>query len=590
MKFLENFKQSVFQTFKDKEASSGYAKVFEKYDEPEFQRLNKVGCGVYFTPNGFKGGRKIENLTLLNAVYADLDIAKEGDGKDRQELKNALRQGLLTDKLQPNYIIETKNGLQPLWLIEPSDDVGLYQKVIKGIIEWSRKYGCTGDKVYDVTRVLRLPNYYHMKGDPFLCGVEVVHEDRYPLSFMEEAYPYEERLEVVKTEPHKEYPKGLVSQEIDRLDFQELIVRAFAYVGRRAEFDSKKRLVLDGRLTGTHQGKTGDGRFLASNSHEPFEGNQITAPAVIMGVTPKEAFAWIKEQYGLEEGKLKSKKVIKDISAGGDIECELEKEAKVFTWGTQLLDRKITPIQDHHFIILAGGTGAGKTAFSFDVAMKNANEGKRVLFLSLEMSEKEIYVRVARTKAAISKAEWRERDKIAAHKKDKYRKVFNEIQGNKNVLLKGFPHGVEATVDNILSLIEELNPDLTIIDNFDLVKKDGNLSEYLEQNRIAESFMNLCHKKQRPIIMLHHVNPKSKNVGIGSMRGSGKIADDCDVALFCSRKWEEDASDKDNAMFMIKIEKDRDFGQLDMAMVYFVGGTFCDEYPAKPHDYWQNNI
>lgn len=584
--FLKDFQQSVFQTFKDKSDSTGFAKVFESYDEAEFKRLNRLGCGIYFTPNGFKGGRKIENLTSLNAVYADLDIAKEGDEKDRVALKQKLREGLINDKFTPHYIIETKNGLQPLWLIEPSDDIGLYQKVIKGIIEWSRGYGCAGDKVYDVTRVLRLPGYYHVKAEPFLCGVESFGGVRYPLWYMAEAYPYQEEEPQSKPEPKLDFPRGEVIRAIDRLDFQELIIRAFAYVGRKAEFDNQKRLVLNGVLTGTHQGKIGDGRFLASNSHEPFVGNQITAPANIMGVTPKEAFAWIKEQYGLREDGLKgikAKRVIKEkleeiVSKPVDV-CELDKEVQVFTWGTRTLDKKITPIQSHHFIILAGGTGAGKTAFSFDVAMKNAREGKKVLYLSLEMSEEQILVRVARAKAGITKAEWRNRLTIPSYKKEKYRESLEGIKQVRGIQLKGLPSGVEPSTENLIALIQELNPDLVVIDNFDLIKKDSNVSEYLEQNRIAETFMNFCHQEHKPVMVIHHLNPKSKAVGVGSMRGSGKIADDCDVALFCFREWHEEALQKDNAKFTIKIEKDRDFGQLDFAEVYFVDGSFRDDYP-----------
>jgi len=59
-------------------------------------------------------------------------------------------------------------------------------------------------------------------------------------------------------------------QEIENLDFQQVIIKAFGAVGRSASFDSKARLILDGRLTGTFQGKKDDKDYLASTSHEPF--------------------------------------------------------------------------------------------------------------------------------------------------------------------------------------------------------------------------------------------------------------------------------------------------------------------------------
>jgi len=112
MEFLNSFSNTVFQVFPDK--GTGYAKIFERYDEAEFKRLNKDGRGIYFTPNGFKGGRKAENLVSINAVYADLDVAKEGGKGDKQPSKNAL----LKDKIIPNSIIDTKKGIQAIWLNE----------------------------------------------------------------------------------------------------------------------------------------------------------------------------------------------------------------------------------------------------------------------------------------------------------------------------------------------------------------------------------------------------------------------------------------------------------------------------------------
>jgi len=412
MKFLQNFRNTVFQTFKDRTDAGGYAKIFFEYDETEFRKLNKSGCGIYFTPNGFKDGRKLGDLVSINAAFADLDFAKEGDNISQEEndrRRTLITNALLSDRITPNFILNTKNGVQPIWTLEGAEiDDNTRQNwtwLIKGIIEWSKQYGCAGDEVKDLTRVIRLPGYYHMKGDPFMVTVDEYSDEKYPIWFMREAFPYEEP-EAPKVEKPK-YKKGDVANEVDRLDFQELVIRAFASVGRTASFDDKKRLILDGRLTGTHQGKTGDGNFLASSSHEPFQGNRITVVSDILGVTNKEAYRWIKEEYGLDDvvkGR-KTEKVVKEVLTENEVIADIDAEAKVFTWGTENLNSSISPIQQHHFIIVAGDTGAGKTTFCFDVAWKNAVEGKKVLFLSLEMTENEIYNRLARGFASIKKNE-----------------------------------------------------------------------------------------------------------------------------------------------------------------------------------------
>ena len=613
MRFLDYFPGHVFQVFKDNPGANGYAQVFTKCDEVKFRKLNEQGLGIYFTPNAFSatdkerdelwGKRKVnksdasrptarntEFLKKINAVYGDLDVAKEGE-KVSPEMLQRLARGLLHDKPKPNFIIQTKNGLQPIWLIEEDgideETQAKAVNVMEGIIEWSKGFGAKGDKVKDVARVLRLPGYNHMKGDPFMCQARKYHDEKYTLDVLSEAFPYVEKKSVYVA-PSSDYKKNDTSLEIDRLDFQELIIRAFAATGRTASFDNQKRLVLDGRLTGTHQGKTGDGEFLASNSHEPFVGNRITATADILGVTNKEARAWIVEEYGLGEvlknkKKSKAKEVVAKVMSREDKDveellAELETPGPMFTWGTKMLDKYITPIENDHLIFLAGLTNAGKTAFAFDMAYKNAKNGKKILFLSLEMSRKQIYKRVARSYAGISKSQWRDKASITEEQKAAYTSRLHSMNDTKNMVLLGFRHDQSPTVEAIFEVIEQVDPDFTIVDNFDLIWKDPNVSEYMGQNMTVDALMAKCHDQKRPVLVLHHKNAKSAKQGLGSNRGSGKIGDGCDISLGCSRTWEKDAADIDNARFVLEHEKDRDFGEFNSVDVYFQNGTFSDEY------------
>lgn len=625
MKFLESFTNTLFQVFKDNPDAKGYAQVLETYDPVFLKKMNNQGCGIYFTPNGFTASnaekdelweklklkdptakrptaRKKEFLRNINAVFADLDVAKEGEkvsNNAKKELVDELKRMIV-----PNYIINTKNGIQPIWLVDEDkidkDTQDKFVKVIMGIIEWSKKHGAKGDIVKDVTRVLRMPNYNHMKGDPFMCKAYKMHDTKTTLDEMEKIFPYENKM--VKPDVQKTiYKKNNISLEIDRLDFQELIIRAFASTGRPASFDTQKRLILDGRLTGTHQGKIGSGDFLASSSHEPFEGNRITAVADILGVTNKEARAWIVEEYSLKEKVTEKKKkevksmVDKIIKTDKEKEIqylfdEIDSQGEMFTWGTENLDKYITPIEKHHFIILAGLNNAGKTAFAFDVAYKNAKNNKKVLFLSLEMTRRQIFKRVALSYARISKEQWHDRRKIQESQKIVYKNKLKTITDIKNLELLGFSHDQTPTVEAIFEVIERVNPDLTIVDNFDLIAKEPGANEWQEQQRIAEKFMTICHDKNRPVIVIHHKNSKQNKQGIGGNRGSGKIGDDCDIALNCSREWEKDASEIDNARFVVAHDKDRDFGQYNMVEVFFKNGTFVDEFTEKPRASWQDKI
>ena len=569
-------------------------KTFYQEAKVEFQRLNKAGWGVFSAVNDFEATeeemkqagvatkRNIPFLKKINYVFADLDIAKKGDGQSRNQ-KESKKDGLLSavyDVLPPTSVIDTSNGLQPLWGLREASTEAIYQQryvdVINAIIRWSKLHGGMGDKVKDVTRVLREPGYYHMKEEPYLCTKK--YEDTrlvYTLEQLEEKFLrfLQKPVELPVTEV-KVFKKNDISIAIDYLDFQELIRRAFGSIGRSAEFDKTGRLELDGRLTGTFQGRKDSRDYLASTSHEPFQGNRITAVADILGVTNKEARAWIVEEFRLktDDRKIKASVVQKEAAR-----YAVDERPKIFTWGTPGLDKKITPLAAGQLNFITGNTGMGKTTFSLNAAQKNVKLGHKVLYISLEQDKQGLVTRLARAAAGIGKEEWRDRANIIFQKKEKFKKKVDEINADENLILYGFGKGLPASTDNIFAVIKEINPDLVFIDNFDDIQKDAQ-SEYTEQNRVILELKAFAAEVSLPINVLHHRNAKKTGDGIGAVRGSGKISDTSWTLLKCWRLWDEDASPEDNAKFFIQHEKDREFGTCDLAIIYWQQGTFSDKY------------
>lgn len=580
MKFLDYFPQSVFQTFKDNDKANGYAKVFEKYDEVEFKKLNSQGCGVYFTPNACKGGRKEENLIKLWCVFGDLDVAKEGDGSaDILNKKMRLMRGLMSDKLVPNFVIDTKNGLQPLWLIEPleptQENKDSFVKAVQGIIEWSKGWGAKGDQVKDLVRVLRLPNYYHMKSEPYLCEARKYFDDKYPLDLICEAFPYEEKTE--NPVQKSLLKKGFVVQEIDRIDFKDLIIRAFANVGRVASFDNQDRLLLDGRLTGTFQGKNGDRNYLASTSHEPFKGNRITVVADILGVTNKEAFKWIKEEYGLNEEKIKATKV--------EIKNPEKKEVQgYYSWGTDVLTKSFAPIKRNTHTVLVGETGDGKTTYAYDLAIKNAKLGHKVLYISLEMTAEELFENIARNYSKITIEE--EVFKTAPEGKQKaFKRKIDELKSVENLKTKGIVGTNEVNWEVIVKMMEG-EWDLIFIDNLDLVAGREGESDWERQKRISKNILNYCNDKQVPIFLLHHYRKGqgSKVRSIHDISGSGKITHNSHRVVLLSRIKKDDATKLERASLNLLLDKARGYSRA-YKTIYFYRGSFYDEYPENEPEY-----
>ena len=148
------------------------------FSEELAERKQKEGCGVYFSANCFEKYRRKSNLSLIRSLFLDWDCAKQGDDTQpndiaAQKVKMLRRLLFLEGTFLPHVIIETPNGLHCLWIID--EDCRFFK-----LPEWETYQnnlilyfgGDTGAK--DVTRVLRLPPYAHLK-DP---------ENPYPIQFL----------------------------------------------------------------------------------------------------------------------------------------------------------------------------------------------------------------------------------------------------------------------------------------------------------------------------------------------------------------------------------------------------------------------
>ena len=124
-------------------------------EKSELKEYNQKGYGIFWTPNEFNGRRKAENVTKIKFWIADID---EDSKEDQMKRIEAL-------PLYPSIIIETKKGYHCYWrAIDATID--RYRDIECGLIKRLK----SDPACKDVCRLLRYPNYYHMKDpkNPFL--------------------------------------------------------------------------------------------------------------------------------------------------------------------------------------------------------------------------------------------------------------------------------------------------------------------------------------------------------------------------------------------------------------------------------------
>ncbi|MFH2018625.1 MAG: DnaB-like helicase C-terminal domain-containing protein, partial [bacterium] len=449
--------------------------------------------------------------------------------------------------------------------------------ILKGIVLWGKNKGSAGDNVYDISRILRLPGYYHQKEEPYLCDFIHKSNKKYSYEELQKFFPFEEKEYFTKKINTANL--GLIDREIENIDFKELIIRAFNSVGRQASFDNQDRLILDNRQTGTFQGRRDNRQYLASSSHEPFKGNKITAVADIIGITNKEARRWIIDEYGLDYSVLAVKqKVNKQLEK---IEKPIKKcEEKRFTWGTRYLDTHFAIIKPSNFIVVGAKRSAGKTTYTFDMACKNALLGHKVLYISLEMDTEDILDDFGRKYSGITIEEEFDK-KIPDIKKGAYEKKKKELKEISNLFFEGIRRSGDISWETIVAVIDKHKEvDMIFLDNLDLIAGLENENEFTRQRRIVKSIMAFTSDRQIPFVLIHHYRKSNagKDYGMDELSGSGKIADGADRVVRISRNPDFLAPYPENCISKIYLQKGRGYPE-HAANIYFIKGTFLDNLP-----------
>jgi len=188
-RFLEvlfpNTNQYVFTTFADNKLIKGKAKraytreligTFSQHQD-ELTKMNEIGAGVYVTVNNNDNkGRKTENITAMNCVYIEAD-------HNTAEIPRLLEKA----EIEPSIIIESSPGKYHYYfLVEGHVDNfeearGVLQTLVNGY------HGDNAAK--DITRVLRIPGFAHLKAKQHMVKIVKADNLRYKWADILHTFP-----------------------------------------------------------------------------------------------------------------------------------------------------------------------------------------------------------------------------------------------------------------------------------------------------------------------------------------------------------------------------------------------------------------
>lgn len=214
-------------------------------------------------------------------------------------------------------------------------------------------------------------------------------------------------------------------------------------------------------------------------------------------------------------------------------------EAGGLTTGFRDLDGITGGLEPGQLVIVAARPSVGKTVFGCNVADHVARSGGSVLFCTMEMSRREIGMRIMSARSCVSVHAMRSGTKDA----DDWRRMSDQMPAAKQQRLM-IDDTAAVTVAHVRAKARRLSRQaglsLVVLDYLQLMRGDGD-NRTQEMGSISRGLKALAKELQVPIIALAQLNRgvegrADKRPMLSDLRDSGEIEQDADIVVMLHRE------------------------------------------------------
>lgn len=235
------------------------------------------------------------------------------------------------------------------------------------------------------------------------------------------------------------------------------------------------------------------------------------------------------------------------------------KSAGLQTHMSDELDKALGGFFPGDLVVVAGRTSMGKTDFGINVVVNNAVRGKRVLIISLEMTQRAIVHRISALFTTIFRGKYRRgsQDEID-HKRlwksrDQVVKLPIKILADKRMSVIDIQVAIQECQNTV-------GCDLVMVDYMGLIKPVKGRTREQEVAAISAELKDATKSMNIPMIAISQLNRQaeysdSKRPKLADLRDSGAIEQDADIVLLLYRPSYYDKSKEDS--LDVDIAKDR---------------------------------
>lgn len=518
-----NFMDCTIQLFDDTKSWKDLArkldqKKFSKEDlERGLEHYNKKWAGIFFSINSMNPWeRDKKNVTKVNAWACEVD-----DLNKEEQMKL-----ISVAPIAPSLIIESNKSYH-MYRFAKDGTIENWTKVCR----WIRNF-FNGDPAIasDISRVLRVPGYYHMKdsANPFMCDIVDWNGEYYTEEDMLKAFPDTETLaekEARAIKKEQQLKQAIWNDDtwdrIRAMDSKAMLekISGTSLVGGdiisfRHNSNGTQQIFCNGKSTGCWIDTKW--KIWSTDKGGPNWTNWI---AWYGWVDRKEIYRWIKEEFPFvlpEKAAVAWEISEEEIEQGSHI--ILWEEKKWFLYPSDKFN-EFEWFMSGDLVTIIAPSNSGKTTLALDIIKRNAKLGRKWMYINLEF---EI--------ATVPRSRW-----MWAHWKNKMDltdlgNMAKEEKADMDKYIKDYlsefdyynnPNGLE--LDKLVSLIRkkvEEGYELFVIDTFSKILWNLNSqTARTNQNRCMEVFQSLVQELNIAVVMLHHTNRQ------GTREGSQKIMD-----------------------------------------------------------------
>ena len=252
-------------------------------------------------------------------------------------------------------------------------------------------------------------------------------------------------------------------------------------------------------------------------------------------------------------------------------------------YGIKRLDKDTEGLHRGQLVILSARPGCGKSALALQIALNVINNGYKVMYLPLEMTEYETFQRMIIQEQICYDSD--EAKNPSPEKKEEIKKYLDDLE--KSGLFCMY-YGLNS-IAAIEKKVKEEQPFLVVVDQLTQVETIGKAKDIRDKYiQITNTLKRIALNENVCILALHQLNRAStdrKTPGIENLAESDSVGRDSDVVLMLSVEEEEDYKELKHTELIIAKNRQGAVGAKIPLQFHGARYTFCETAPASFEDY-----